>query len=100
MRNGCPLSWGLVEYKDPCEAESTFDALKDLEIQGEKVRVEYYIPGVRAINLYLNLLNLDAGGNQKNGLLPLPQTETVMKTVHSLLKQNPICEYIYSTARL
>lgn len=57
LRNGCPQDWGLVEFIGEEDAERTQMALDGYLLHGHRIRVSYYIPGVRAINLYLKLLN-------------------------------------------
>ena len=57
LKNGCPQDWGLVEFTGEEEAEKTQQSLDGYVLHGHSIRVAYYIPGVRAINLYLKLLN-------------------------------------------
>lgn len=57
LRNGCPQDWGLVEYSNWEDAEASHAALNGYNLHGQNIRVNYYIPGVRAITLYLKLLN-------------------------------------------
>lgn len=57
LRNGCPQDWGLVEFIGEEDAERTAQNLDGYTLHGHRIRVAYYIPGVRAINLYLKLLN-------------------------------------------
>jgi len=57
LRNGCPQDWGLVEFTNEDDAERTQQTLDGHVLHGHRIRVAYYIPGVRAINLYLKLLN-------------------------------------------
>lgn len=57
LRNGCPQDWGLVEFNSADDAEQTMLTADKVQLKGHNIRVSYYIPGVRAINLYLKLLN-------------------------------------------
>lgn len=57
LKHGCPQDWGLVEYSNWEDAEAAQTSLNGYNLHGENIRISYYIPGVRAINLYLQLLN-------------------------------------------
>jgi len=57
LKNGCPQDWGLIEFLGEDEAEKTQQSLNGYILHGRRIRIAYYIPGVRAINLYLKLLN-------------------------------------------
>jgi RNA recognition motif-containing protein len=57
LKNGCPQDWGLVEYSTSEDAETAQTTLNGFSLHGQNIRICYYIPGVRAINLYLKLLN-------------------------------------------
>jgi hypothetical protein len=57
LKNGCPQDWGLVEYSTSEDAETAQTTLNGFCLRGQHIRICYYIPGVRAINLYLKLLN-------------------------------------------
>ncbi|KAJ9583472.1 hypothetical protein L9F63_022180, partial [Diploptera punctata] len=57
LKNGCPQDWGLVEYSTSEDAETAQTTLNGFNLHGQNIRICYYIPGVRAINLYLKLLN-------------------------------------------
>jgi len=51
------LDWGLVEYATAEDAERAQSELNGHTLRGHHIRITYYIPGVRAINLFLKLLN-------------------------------------------
>ncbi|OXA63363.1 Ribonucleoprotein PTB-binding 1 [Folsomia candida] len=90
LKNGCPQDWGLVEFINEDDAEKTQQNLDGYSLHGSRIRVAYYIPGVRAINLYLKLLN-DGGANKgKSALLPDPPAPAVFQQLQSLAKQNPV----------
>jgi len=46
-----------VEFNAADDAEQTMLTADKVQLKGHNIRVSYYIPGVRAINLYLKLLN-------------------------------------------
>ncbi|KAK6634493.1 hypothetical protein RUM43_011894 [Polyplax serrata] len=90
LKNGCPQNWGLVEFNTGEDAETTLTQLNGCELKDKKLRISYYIPGVRAINLYLKLLNeTDNNRGKGNGLLPTPPPG-VFQSFKNLQKQNPI----------
>lgn len=90
LRNGCPLDWGLVEYLTAEDAELAQTSCNNFPIRNQPIRVVYYIPGVRAINLYLRLLNDMPPKGKSAGLLPDPSGQSIMQSIQSLSKQNPI----------
>lgn len=47
----------MVEYSSAEDAEAAQSSLNNFVLSGQHIRVSYYMPGVRAINLYLKLLN-------------------------------------------
>lgn len=51
------MDWGLVEYNTAEDAERAQSELNGHILRGHSIRITYYIPGVRAINLFLKLLN-------------------------------------------
>ena len=55
MKNGALLDWGLVEYINPAEAEETYKLVNNTLIQGHPVRIQYFVPGVRAVNIMIKL---------------------------------------------
>ena len=57
LRGGAPQDWGLVEFSNHTQAESTMRQMNNAILHGAKIRVSFYIPGVRAINIYMRLLN-------------------------------------------
>lgn len=91
LKNGCPQDWGLVEYSSAEDAEATQVTLNSYKLRGRPMRVTYYIPGVRAINLYLKLINdMPTTKIKSSGLLPDPSDQTVVQSLHNLSKQNPV----------
>lgn len=57
MKGGAPQDWGLVEFSQAQEAEDTLRVLDGKLFHNSPVRVAFFIPGVRAINIYMKLLN-------------------------------------------
>ena len=49
--------WGLVEYNSAEEAENTMAALHDAMLDETKIRVQYCIPNIHAINIYMSFVN-------------------------------------------
>ncbi|KAL5237531.1 hypothetical protein ACI65C_004941 [Semiaphis heraclei] len=89
LKNGCPLDWGLVEYNTAEDAERAQSELNGHTLRGHNIRITYYIPGVRAINLFLKLLN-EPSKSKCGGLLPDPPQEVIEQSLQNLSKQNPI----------
>ena len=58
MKNGVIQKWGLVEFNTGEEAETTLEKINGHEIvAGNNIRVQFCIPGVHAINIYMNFVN-------------------------------------------
>ncbi|KAF4525138.1 hypothetical protein B566_EDAN005080 [Ephemera danica] len=77
LKNGCPQDWGLVEFSCAEDAELSRSAVDNVQLRGHSFRTAFYIPGVRAINLYLKLLNDSRAGEKsvsENKLLHLIDT--------------------------
>ncbi|KAK3909479.1 Ribonucleoprotein PTB-binding 1 [Frankliniella fusca] len=89
LKNGCPQDWGLVEYSSAEDAEAAQSSLNRYLLCGQPIRVSYYMPGVRAINLYLKLLN-ESSNKKSCGLLPDPTAPAVFQQLQTLAKQNPV----------
>ncbi|XP_071448312.1 ribonucleoprotein PTB-binding 1-like [Hetaerina americana] len=89
LKNGCPQDWGLVEFNSADDAENTQVALANFKLKGHPLRISYYIPGVRALNLYLTLLN-ESDNKEKSALLPDPPGPAVFLQFQSLAMRNPI----------
>ncbi|XP_054290898.1 ribonucleoprotein PTB-binding 1-like [Macrosteles quadrilineatus] len=90
LKHGCPQDWGLVEYSNWEDAEAAQTSLNGYNLHGENIRISYYIPGVRAINLYLQLLNDAEPKGRSTGLLPEPTGQAIVQNLQNLFKQNPI----------
>ncbi|XP_076068740.1 uncharacterized protein LOC143041033 [Oratosquilla oratoria] len=88
MKNGALQDWGLVEFMNPEDAEETQSHINNYRLKGSSIRVQYCIPGVRAINIYMKLLN-DPGPKRRGALLPEPPANTVFTQLQNLAKQNP-----------
>ena len=57
QKNGVIQDWGLVEYNSAEEAENTMAALHDAMLDETKIRVQYCIPNIHAINIYMSFVN-------------------------------------------
>ena len=55
MPKGVIQDWGLVEYFDHEDTEATHVALNGHIIRGHSIRLHYCIPGVNAINIYMQV---------------------------------------------
>ena len=55
MPKGVIQDWGLVEFFDPMDTETTQAARNGYPIQGKHIRVHFCIPGVNAINIYMQV---------------------------------------------
>ena len=56
MIKGVIQDWGLVLFFDPSDTEATQVAVNGYMLQpGHFIRVHYCIPGVNAINIYMQV---------------------------------------------
>lgn len=55
MPKGVIQDWGLVEFFDPADTETTQTRLNGYCLRGHCIRVHYCIPGVNAINIYMQV---------------------------------------------
>ena len=91
IKNGVIHNWGLVEYQTSQDAEATMQALEGETIDGQtKLRVQYCIPGVHAINIYMAFVNnpMDAI-SEKKALMEEAPSSKVYDQLNSLAKHNP-----------
>ena len=49
---GVIQDWGLVEFFEPEDTEATQMKLNGRRIRDQPIRIQYCIPGVRAINIH------------------------------------------------
>jgi RNA recognition motif-containing protein len=82
-----PHDWGLVEFNSSTEAERTWLRVNGAQVGGRRMRVSFCVPGVRAINMYLQKMNEAKRGG---GLLPDPPSPLVYQQLKNLAKQNPV----------
>ena len=71
MPKGVIQDWGLVEFFDPADTEATQIARNGYLLHGHSIRVHYCIPGVNAINIYMQVM--------KNNILELLQRLCILK---------------------
>uniref|UniRef100_A0A0K2V4V9 RRM domain-containing protein n=2 Tax=Lepeophtheirus salmonis TaxID=72036 RepID=A0A0K2V4V9_LEPSM len=86
MKNGVIQNWGLVEFFDHVEAEETRDFMNGCKIHNTPIRVHYCIPGVNAINIYMQVVNAP---EKKKALLHDAPSANVYSQLQKLAKQNP-----------
>ena len=55
MPKGVIQDWGLVEFFDPIDTETTQASRNGFIIRGKPIRVHFCIPGVNAINIYMQV---------------------------------------------
>ena len=55
MPKGVIQDWGLVEFFNPQDSEETQKATHLTAFHGRRIRVHYCIPGVNAINIYMQV---------------------------------------------
>jgi hypothetical protein len=90
MKNGMVQDWGLVEFFDAMEAEQTQALVHNRTIHGQPIRVQYCIPGVNAINIYMSVVN--ARETTKRALMDDAPTSSVYSQLQKLSTQNPACK--------
>jgi len=90
QKNGILQSWGLVEFNSWEEAEQTVDALVGANLDDTPVRIQYCIPNVHAINIYMSFVNnpLERQAERK-ALLDETPSKDVYQQLQALSKQNP-----------
>jgi len=90
QKNGILQPWGLVEFNTWEESEQTVDALMGAKLDDTLVRVQYCIPNVHAINIYMSFVNnpLERQAERK-ALLDETPSKDVYQQLQALSKQNP-----------
>jgi len=90
QKNGVIQDWGLVEYNSAEEAENTMAALHDAMLDETKIRVQYCIPNIHAINIYMSFVNNPLDNRvEKKALMDDCPSKDVYSQLQSLSKQNP-----------
>jgi len=90
QKNGVIQEWGLVEYNSAEEAETTMDALHDATLDDTKIRVQYCIPNIHAINIYMSFVNNPLDNRvEKKALMDDCPSKDAYHQLQSLSKQNP-----------
>ena len=56
LQKGVIQDWGLVEFFDPSITEETQRKLNGHDLKGSKIRVHFLIPGVNAMNIYMQVI--------------------------------------------
>lgn len=57
MPKGVIQDWGLVEFFDPDDSEATQQKRNHYTIKNHRIRVHFCIPGVNAINIYMQVFD-------------------------------------------
>ena len=55
MPKGVIQDWGLVEFFNPMDSEETQTSINLVLFHGKRIRVHFCIPGVNAINIYMQV---------------------------------------------
>lgn len=87
MTNGVIQDWKLVEF-DPADTEATQVELHGYILHGHKIRVHHCVPGVNAINIYMQAVNAPPD-TKKKALLNNQPTANVYTQLQKLASQNP-----------
>ena len=90
MRNGVLQEWGLVEFFDSMQAEQTQQKLNGFNIHGSRIKVQFCIPGVNAINIHMRVVN--APETSQKGLIDEVPGSSVYTQLQKLATQNPACK--------
>merc|ERR1719471_1443141 len=89
QKNGVLQDWGLVEYNTAEEAEATMETLRDAKLDDINIRVQYCIPNIHAINIYMSFVNNPMERVEKKALMDETPSKDVYHQLQSLSKQNP-----------
>ncbi|XP_037093012.1 ribonucleoprotein PTB-binding 1-like, partial [Pollicipes pollicipes] len=89
LKNGSPQDWGLVEFMSAEVAERTQQRMANHVLRGSQLEVHFCMPGVRAIDIYMRLLNESAAPRARSALLPDPPAPAVYQQMKNLSQQNP-----------
>ena len=57
QKNGVLQDWGLVEFNTAEQAESTMETLSNAKLDDIPIRIQYCIPNIHAINIYMSFVN-------------------------------------------
>eukprot|EP00095_Tigriopus_kingsejongensis_P002316 snap_masked-scaffold347_size200506-processed-gene-0.11 protein:Tk02316 transcript:snap_masked-scaffold347_size200506-processed-gene-0.11-mRNA-1 annotation:"ribonucleoprotein ptb-binding 1-like isoform x2" len=88
MPKGVIQDWGLVEFFDPEDSEITQQKLNQHRLKDQKIRVHFCIPGVNAINIYMQAVNAPAD-TKKKALMNDTPSANVYSQLQKLAGQNP-----------
>jgi len=91
QKNGVLQDWGLVEYNTAQEAEDTMETLKNAKLDDIPVRIQYCIPNIHAINIYMSFVNNPMENRvEKKALMDSDcPSKDVYHQLQSLSKHNP-----------
>ncbi|TRY74489.1 hypothetical protein TCAL_15657 [Tigriopus californicus] len=88
MPKGVIQDWGLVEFFDPDDSEATQQKRNHYSIKNHQIRVHFCIPGVNAINIYMQAVNAPAD-TRKKALMNDTPSANVYSQLQKLANQNP-----------
>ncbi|CAG0881171.1 unnamed protein product [Cyprideis torosa] len=88
LKSGKPLDFGLVEFTSAEDAERTLLARQGFPFHGSRLRISFFIPGLRGINIYMKLLQEPRNDPDTPLMSKLP-TDIVTKQLQALSRQNP-----------
>ena len=89
QKNGVLQDWGLVEFNTTEEAENTMESCRDAKLDDIPIRVQYCIPNIHAINIYMSFVNNPMERVEKKALMDETPSKDVYHQLQSLSKQNP-----------
>jgi len=89
QKNGVLQDWGLVEFNTTEEAENTMESCRDAQLDDIPIRVQYCIPNIHAINIYMSFVNNPMERVEKKALMDETPSKDVYHQLQSLSKQNP-----------
>ncbi|CAG0919568.1 unnamed protein product [Notodromas monacha] len=89
LKQGSPQDYGLVEFETAEQAEITAELRHGAPFRNSKLSISYFIPGQRAINIYMKILH-DHGAIRANAaLLPDPTATSVAESMANMARNNP-----------
>jgi len=90
QKNGVLQDWGLVEFNTAEQAESTMETLSNAMLDEIPIRIQYCIPNIHAINIYMSFVNNPMENRvEKKALMDDCPSKDVYHQLQSLSKHNP-----------
>lgn len=85
MPKGVIQDWGLVEFFDPRDSEDTQRVTNLTLFHGRRIRVHFCIPGVNAINIYMQVKLINLRGLFLHHLFPKQRSQFSEKQANQSL---------------